>query len=358
MQERNEQVASQLSRKKDGRFAFTLVELLVVIAIIGILIALLLPAVQAAREAARRMECTNKLKQMGVALHNYHDVNNVLPHSNSGNGVSYKKYGTFWVSWQVRILPQMEQSSLFEQFNWTKYASYASPNDQFCKTTIQGMPCYVCPSRALGNEKYFKSRFADGAQSYQYTSVSDYAACLGDYKNNTGTGQTPAFGDPDEGDSGRTNTNAGTMDLDKYFGYEVRGIIGRSGYAAHFAAIIDGLSNTFAVGESIGGVNPCNGFITESWATTAHPINYQKEELKKRFYEVNGYRDASSYSGTTVYNLIVQQMRDAGASFSSEHSGGANFLLCDGSVKFVSDTVDGTVYRAMASRNGSENVAL
>src|SRR5262245_13487842 len=100
-----------------GRRGFTLVELLVVIAIIGILVSLLLPAVQAAREAARRIKCANNLKQYGLAIHNYHDVYNSLPPGGLWN-VSSLDWGIPAPSWQVRVMPFMEQQPLYDRVNW------------------------------------------------------------------------------------------------------------------------------------------------------------------------------------------------------------------------------------------------
>ena len=120
------------------RTGFTLVELLVVIAIIGILIALLLPAVQAAREAARRSSCQNQLKQFGLALHNYNDVNGRLPSGYASlvqGGANSTNWGSMApqnrVGWQVRILPFMEQSVIYDQLNWS------IPND--FKTTMSAI---------------------------------------------------------------------------------------------------------------------------------------------------------------------------------------------------------------------------
>jgi prepilin-type N-terminal cleavage/methylation domain-containing protein len=120
-----------------SRRGFTLVELLVVIAIIGVLVALLLPAVQAARESARRMRCQNNLKQIGLASHNHHDVVGEMPRAFSP---------TTGLSWHVNILPFIEQQSLFNQFDTTSNTtSHTSPNrnDPYGLTII---PMYQCPS--------------------------------------------------------------------------------------------------------------------------------------------------------------------------------------------------------------------
>src|SRR3954469_9382671 len=105
------------------RLAFTLVELLVVIAIIGILVALLLPAVQSAREAARRMQCQNNVKQLGLALHNYHDVHKIFPPSSIWpveSEIEKKNNGNLGANWVIMVLPYMEQQNLYNSFNFTK----------------------------------------------------------------------------------------------------------------------------------------------------------------------------------------------------------------------------------------------
>ena len=112
----NTKEAFQRSSKAGWRQGFTLVELLVVIAIIGILIALLLPAVQAAREAARRMQCTNNLKQIGIGLHNYHTANKAFP---AGMIIMDRSYPWGW-SWSAAILPYLEQAQLEKQIDYTR----------------------------------------------------------------------------------------------------------------------------------------------------------------------------------------------------------------------------------------------
>jgi prepilin-type N-terminal cleavage/methylation domain-containing protein len=123
---------------RDHRPGFTLIELLVVIAIIGVLVALLLPAVQAAREAARRASCVNNMKQMGIALHNYHDSRGVLP-----SGYVYKLgYSTGGFGWAAMILPHMEQTPLFNAINFDLPA-WSSQNSTVCTTALSS---YQCPT--------------------------------------------------------------------------------------------------------------------------------------------------------------------------------------------------------------------
>ena len=126
------------------RSGFTLVELLVVIAIIGVLVALLLPAVQAAREAARRMKCQNNLKQLGIALHNYHDIHGRVPPAGIHHQGSQSAGSSSWgPSWAVMILPMIEQGNLHSQYNFSLIRTRDAPNDKVSATTI---PAFLCPS--------------------------------------------------------------------------------------------------------------------------------------------------------------------------------------------------------------------
>ena len=288
------------------RAGFTLVELLVVIAIIGILIALLLPAVQAAREAARRTQCTNNMKQIGLGLHNYHDTFKRLPISDAVCGQG-KRWG-----WIPRMLPFVEETALHDTLDFN-LASWQGNNFQYMQEVH---PNFLCPSDPLRDEIRQEENFAAGWE----VSQSDYAAVIGDYKNTYGVGQTPDYG------------NVGC-------GQKVRGMISRWIWSATFGDVTDGLSNTFCIGECIGATCIVQSWGVTSFATTAHPINYMNTDLME--------------------NMPTQANPrwDESIGFRSMHPGGANFTLGDGSVRFVSETIDGVTYRAMASRMGKEVVS-
>jgi len=283
---------------------FTLVELLVVIAIIGVLVALLLPAVQQAREAARRMQCSNQLKQIGLALHNYHDTFNRLPYGSHHQN----RWG-----WQPRMMAFMEMSNEFEMLDFS-VASWQGTNIDIIREV---RPQFLCPSDPLSELVTEQENFA--APTW-IISQSDYAACIGDYQNATGIGALPTFGNVYG-----TNT-------------QVRGMIGRWGWAARFADVPDGLSNTIMVGECVGAMCITQNFGTQTFATTAHPINFMNRSLMdNRPTQANPRWDES-------------------IGFRSFHPGGAMFCMGDGSVRFLSDNIDGFAYRAMGSRMGGEVV--
>jgi len=292
------------------RQGFTLIELLVVIAIIAVLIGLLLPAVQKVREAASRMKCQNNMKQLGIALHSYHDANNRLP-SDSGPFCSGDKR---W-SWISQILPYMELGSLYQQLTFSERPTHAL-NTPYTKTTY---PNFVCPSNRFQQQLRAEEWFSNSTANE--LAQTDYALVIGDYINSTGAGATPAYG------------NVGCN-------VEVRGAMGRKGLSSNFLQIRDGLSNTFLIGEGIGYLSTCMSWPYQSFGTTAHPINYMQQTL------IND----PPYPGNEHY--------DEATGFRSFHTGGANFLLGDGSVVFVRESVDETIYRAYASKAGGETAQL
>lgn len=288
------------------RRGFTLIELLVVIAIIAILIALLLPAVQQAREAARRAECKNKLKQIGLALHNYEETFQILPCGRFHSGI-----GTYRWGWMPMILPQMEQGNKYKQIDFN-VNGWEGANYSFFRTPNQA---FLCPSNTLAEVIREEEGFA--APTWELAQ-SDYAANIGDYANSTGVGQAPAYGNVGYGAGG------------------VRGVISRWGWAARFRDVTDGLSNTFFVGECIGAMCITQNWGTQSWATTAHPINYLNSSL---------HADLPTQANPRW---------DESIGFRSFHTGGCHFLMGDGSARFISENISGTTYRALASRAGHE----
>ncbi len=287
--------SSFLRRRRHA--AFTLVELLVVIAIIGILIALLLPAVQAAREAARRAQCTNNLKQIGIALHSYHDAMGKFP-----PGYLYTTTAPaapHW-GWAAMLLPFIEQGPLHDTVQVKSKgltvqitAALAAPNgalDKALKTVISG---YRCPSdtandHLTGTDAAIARVFDDGAGNVYQAPTANYMGSMGLY-----------------------NAPASVANNGVFFGNSAIGL----------RDILDGTSNVFAAGEREDELWPGPG----TWLGA------------------KGMANNASGIYHTVANVESPLNSDDPAfrrnGFSSHHSGGANFLLCDGSVHFVSETI-------------------
>ena len=305
-------------RRSNG---FTLVELLVVIAIIGILIALLLPAVQMAREAARRSQCANNLKQIGLALHNYHDSYGSFPFGGAGG---------WGHTWHAYILPYVEQTAIYKDIPWTDSGSGqdSRPNDPFTIVARTVVDVWKCPSDP-----------APVQENRQVNGLSDRG--IGSYLGNAG------------GDLPRDNRSSSGVDPRISNGVlRIFNMVSstRRQPPIRIAAIIDGTSNTLLVSESPYSIDApctiCDRYYHYSYDTDVGQGSDFSEYLGSTFVGINLSLSAdTSVSGTT---------REL--SFGSFHPGGCNALLCDGSGRFVSESIELTIWRAVGSREGKEPI--
>lgn len=321
-----------MSIRKRG---FTLVELLVVIAIIGVLIALLLPAVQAAREAARRTQCANNLKQYGLGIHNYHDTYKIIP------------YGGGWtppeISWQVRILPFCEQVPLYDMLNMkTNYLPdypVPKPNNPGALAREHQVPYSRCP------DDTFDSLYGGWA-------TTSYNGSFGHQLSTSGNTACDPFTTVDvhyEYQHGRWN-RADTRDKNQW-----SGIFGRwADKAPTFGEVRDGLSNTIFVGEVL---FECTGQRSGWWhpegsanAGTHVPLNTlttcvdsQQEATRRRYFMPQCFDKGTTWNFTW--------------GFRSYHPAGANMLMGDGSVQFFNTEVNYNLWGAYGGRSDGLSVS-
>lgn len=326
---------------------FTLIELLVVIAIIGVLIALILPAVQAAREAARRMQCVNNLKQFGIAIHNYHDIHTAIPPGRiwrpgpfgCGMGVFTGCQSTPWF---MMLLPQIEQQALYDAINFDLGAEgplLPVPTGVFANSTVGAtkIGLFQCPSdRSNG---YIATLFRGTPRQIVF-SKGNYVV---------GWGNT-------QWDQANINVNGRSVPY-------LKSAFGQEGNLS-FASVTDGLSTTVFAAEVLQGQTfDVRGLI---WSSIPGAGTYMTRFAPNKFKDFYGSDVNADHLSRAEYcvneppklpcvGIGADRLAYAGAR--SHHPGGVNMLLGDGSVRFLKDTVDHATWIAINSIRSGEVVS-
>ncbi len=321
-----------MPRIRVQRRAFTLIELLVVIAIIAVLIALLLPAVQQAREAARRSTCQNNLKQLGLACHNYVDTNKTLPCFNS-EILTTGNWGVERGTPFVGLLPYIDQAPLYNGLNMSFQGQLGSTSVNGQLVRLIAMPNLLCPSDDID------PLFGGWSQT-------NYAPSIGAQRMGGPNGCDPyppataIVPNPYPQNRWATVDHSNTGDKNA-----LSGMFSRLVWSARFADVKDGLTNTIMMGE----VRPlCFDHRTGwshfngHWVATTAPINYPT------------CPEDQGIAGFTACNQINNWNTSIG--FKSNHSGGAQFLMGDGSVHFLSENIDYLIYQFLGDRRDKQPV--
>lgn len=329
-------------RSHRSRRAFTLIELLVVIAIIAVLVALLLPAVQQAREAARRAQCKGNLKQIGLALNNYHETFNTFPPGNNNHIIAGANSG-WGQSWWVSILPQFDQQSIFEQWNHEAVSSGYTDNNN--RTLVNGkkLPSAMCPSSPMSPyELSTNNGISPGVP------VAHYAGISGSFPDPQGRAM-----------SGNSNSGKASNYGVLYFRSRVR-----------FADITDGSTNTIAVAEQSdwcietatgqqriaiaawphGMFMGSSGFGDRTFnaVTLRHPVGYKQAYGGHNFNGAACETTGLGVCGNSGINNPIQ----------SAHVGGAHVLLVDGSTRFLSENINLQTFLNAGVRDDGNQVDL
>jgi prepilin-type N-terminal cleavage/methylation domain-containing protein/prepilin-type processing-associated H-X9-DG protein len=364
---------------RNSHRGFTLVELLVVIAIIGILVALLLPAIQAAREAARRTQCANNVKNISLAAINHHDQNKHFPvdedyyagsvlRVNVGSLTSqYVPRTDFYVppdgldggGWIARVLPFLEEQALYDQFNrpdhglggrWSFLFTGMNWNDPGFRRALATQPTtLLCPSSEFGtgsrNDQY---PYTDADQVPGATPGNGVQVAVTCYKGNAGDGAFEPS--PAQQPLGPTPDGFWTYNplFKCYIGNDCVGVFWRTTYirkGVKMKEITDGTSNTLLIGETLPEDGNSAAWSSDGdWAITGVQLNWD-------------WRTAGECLSPSGPNSGLRSCWPLIRGFRSAHPGGVHFAFCDGSVTFLSDSIEHLVYRALSTKQRGEVVS-
>jgi prepilin-type N-terminal cleavage/methylation domain-containing protein/prepilin-type processing-associated H-X9-DG protein len=308
---------------------FTLIELLVVIAIIAVLIALLLPAVQAAREAARRSQCLNNLKQLGLALQNYHDTISKFPAGRPG--FINDSYDINYMSGFVSILPFMEQQSIYNSWNMqisfdnqASIGPYTLGTVQFTTAAKSIIQTFICPTDTS------QPHSPNSLVSITGLAISSYSFCAG------------TVGPPNGTVNGFNDKTSNT------------------GFAHYLVPhgiqeFTDGTSNTISVGEVVAADGTYKSIPTcpaPNQATTLNSAGYWNTWSANTREESNFRTTVNPLNSPPCTGILLDGL--VNAAFGSYHPGGGNFLFADGSVHYLKNTINLPIYQALSTRSLGE----
>jgi len=324
-------------RPSTSRTGFTLVELLVVIAIIGVLVALLLPAVQSAREAARRMQCTNNLKQLGLALHNFHDTKLAFPAADQELPNNPSLTPVWNCSWTPHILPYIEQQALFQIYRFDRTWDDGPTNSAVGGAIRAKIKGFMCPSAPTQNTRPFATD--RGSIDYAATTEREYPNPF------LNAAQASAVSQSDPNFIG-------------ILGHDVVLAVGANPAMRlanrRMATITDGTSNTFLLAECAGrngywwmGKRQTTTITAGPWANPGARIQIGGCDPTNPSYPLNN----ANVAGPRAVNCINKK------EIYSFHPSGACVVMADGSVKMVSSNLDLNVAYALLTRDRGETIS-